>query len=471
MTLPVDRRPRNGAKPPTGAGKPVIGALLEFVHRPLDYLLETARLGDVVRIPVPGIESYMLAHPDDVERVLVEHADRTRKDVYTRDLSRVLGDGLLTSDGHFWRRQRKLVATAFTPRRVASYAEAMVDAAEREVARLRTGDVIPVHRVMSALTLDVVGRTLFDTEVKGDAAEIGAALETIGDFYASAPEAFLLLPEWVPTNGHKRFAAARARIDAVLGRILAARRALATRSPDEDVDPRALRIVDALLRARDEHGESMSAHQLRDECVTLFLAGHETTSLALGHTLHLLSLHPQVRDRVVAEVDAVLGDRRATADDFPALSFTERVVKESMRLYPPAWTMGRELLEPLEVTGGYVLPKGAQVTLSPWVTHRDARFFPNPLGFDPDRFEHERSWPRFAYFPFGGGPRICVGNRFAMVETVLVLATFVRRVRLDLVPGSRFELAPSVTLRPAAPVSMRVVVRRRESAGAPMHAA
>jgi cytochrome P450 len=246
-------------------------------------------------------------------------------------------------------------------------------------------------------------------------------------------------------------------IDDLVYRVIAARRA---GEPRED-------LLGTLLAARDDDGAPMSDQQLRDEVITLFLAGHETTALALAHTFYLLSKNPDVERRLHAEVVSVLGGRLPSADDVRALPYTERVLKEVLRLYPPAWTTGREAAEEVEI-GGYRIPKGAQILTSQWVVHRDPRWFPNPEGFDPDRWTPERAkgLPRFAYFPFGGGPRICIGNHFAIMEATLILAIIMQRFRIELLPGQRLDLRPSVTLRQVGPgLRVRLVERETKEKG------
>jgi cytochrome P450 len=258
-----------------------------------------------------------------------------------------------------------------------------------------------------------------------------------------------------------RFRKAIRNVDAIIGHILADRR----RSGEDRGD-----LLSALLAAQDEAGNAMSDRQLRDECVTLFLAGHETTSIALGNTLYLLSKHPEIEARVHEEARSVLGSRAASSDDFPRLELTERVIKESMRLYPPVYTIGRQLLSDFEL-GGYTIPKGHMLLFVQWVTHRSAKCFTDPLRFDPDRWLPERAKTihKYAYFPFGGGPRICIGNHFAMMEAVLVLSTLIREYRFDLLPGQSLELQPAITLRAARDVNMRLVSRRRPRGEPPGH--
>jgi cytochrome P450 len=289
--------------------------------------------------------------------------------------------------------------------------------------------------------MEVVADVLFGSGLtSADIELVRDSMETVNEFFANSPEAITLLPAWVPTPRNRRVTAAVARLDELIFRIIARRRAGEAR---ED-------LLGTLLAAQDDDGARMSDRQLRDEAMTLFLAGHETTALALAHTLYLLSTHPEVERRLHAELASVVGDRLPTADDVRSLPYAERVLKESMRLYPPAWTTGREAAEDVEV-GGYRIPKGAQILASQWVVHHDPRWFPNPEGFDPDRWAPERAkdLPRYAYFPFGGGPRVCIGNRFAVLEATLMLAVIVSRWRLDLLPGQRLELKPSVTLRQA----------------------
>jgi cytochrome P450 len=283
-------------------------------------------------------------------------------------------------------------------------------------------------------------------------------MEIINEFFANSPEAVFRVPESVPTPRNLRTTRAIAEIDALLFRIISARR----KTPPRDD------LLGTLLAAQDDDGSGMSDKQLRDEAITLFLAGHETTALTLAHTLYLLSKHPDVERKLHAELEEVLGGRAPSANDVRALPYTERVLKESMRLFPPAWTTGRETTEEIEVRG-YRVPKGAQVMVSQWIVHRDPRWFPNPEGFDPDRWTPERakSIPRFAYFPFGGGPRVCIGNHFAMMEATLILAMIVQRWKLELLPGQRLDLKPSVTLRQDGPgLMMRLTDRAATKARA-----
>jgi len=401
-----------------------------------------ARHGDVVRLKVLGKPWFTFSHPDDIEAIMLKHNKIMGRDQYIVVLQRALGMGLLTSDGPLWKRQRRLMATAFTPKRIETYADTMVEVTDRALRPWHDGQEINLHKEMSRVTMQVVAEVLFGTGVTpNDVETVGASLEVLNEYFANSPEAMLMLPRWVPTPRNLRVERAVKDIDSILYRIIAERRA----SGEERDD-----LLGRLLAAQDDDGTSMSDQQLRDEAVTLFLAGHETTALALAHTLYFLSKHPDVRRRVFAELDEVVGDRTPRADDYRRLEYLGRVLKESMRLLPPAWTTGREATEDVEI-GGYHVPKGGQVLMSQWVVHRDPRWFPNPEAFDPDRWEDPSELPRYAYFPFGGGPRVCIGNHFAMMEATLVLAAVLQRYRVDLLPGERLELKPSVTLRQKGP--------------------
>jgi cytochrome P450 len=436
---PSTASPRRAPGPPGRFG---VRNLASFARDQLGMLRAIAdTYGDVARLELLGKSYYLVSHPDDVEAVLVKHARVMLRDSHSVILERALGKGLLTSDGDLWRKQRKLMAQAFAPRRIQAYAAAMGRVTAAGLRPWRDGAEINLHQEMSRLTMEVVADVLFGSSLTpADTELVRDAMETVNEYLANSPEAMVMLPAWVPTPRNRRVTAAVARLDALLYRIIARRRASEAR---ED-------LLGTLLAAQGDDGVGMSDRQLRDEAMTLFLAGHETTALALAHTLYLLSMHPDVARRLHAEVDAVLGDRLPTADDVRALPYAERVLKESMRLYPPAWTTGREAAEDVDV-GGYRIPKGAQILTSQWVVHHDPRWFPNPEGFDPDRWAPERAkdLPRYAYFPFGGGPRVCIGNHFAMLEATLMLAIIVSRFRLDLLPGQRLGLEPSVTLRQA----------------------
>lgn len=418
--------------------------LFQLATNQLDFLTEVmSRHGDVALVRMLGQPWYVVSHPDDIEAVVVKHARAMGRDAYAEVLERALGKGLLTSDGELWKRQRRLIAQAFVPKKIQTYADAMVRVTAACLGTWRHGEMRNLHEESSRITMEVVAEVLFGTGVdERDAEIVRSSMAVFNEFFANSPEAILRLSPRVPTPRNLRMKRAVARIDELIYRVIARRR----RGDARD------NLLGTLLAARDEDGSTMTDQQLRDEAVTLFLAGHETTALAIAHTLFLLSTHPDVERRLAAEIAQVLGGRAPTAGDVRALPFTERVLKESMRLYPPAWTTGREALEDVEVAGVRI-PKGAQILLSQWVVHRDPRWFPNPEGFDPNRWLPERAAaiPRFAYFPFGGGPRVCIGNHFAMLEATLILAMIVQRWHVELVPGQRLELRPSVTLRQKGP--------------------
>jgi cytochrome P450 len=416
----------------------------------LDALARTG--GDVARFDMLGKSFVLVRHPEDVEAVLVKHAKQVGRDDYVKILERALGVGLLTSEGELWKRQRHLMAQAFVPKRIASYADAMVRVGEASLARWQEGAELDVHRETSRLAAEVVSEVLFGTSIEpADIAMVGEALEVLNEFFDNSPESLLPIPKWLPTPRNLRMNRAVANIDTLIYRIVGERRAAA---PRDD-------FLGTLLAAQDDEGVRMSDAQLRDEAVTLFLAGHETTALALAYTLHLLARHPDVEGRLHAELESVLGGRAPTAADVKSLAYTECVLKEAMRLHPPAWTMGRAVLEPFEVRG-HALQRGDQVLISQWVLHRDARWFPEPERFDPERFSPERAKaiPRYAYLPFGAGPRVCIGSHFAMMEATLLLALIVQRFRVEPLPGPPLAYAPSVTLRPKGQ-GLRVRLRGR----------
>jgi cytochrome P450 len=438
--------------PPRLPGHWLLGNLRDFRRDRLDLFTRCARdHGPVVAVRLGVVPGIVLSHPDAIEQVLVTQSRNFIKHFLLRQNRLLLGYGLLTSEGDFWLRQRRLIQPAFVRQRVLGYADVMVAYTERLLAEWHDGDTRDLHADLTRLTLEIAARTLFGADVAGDAPEVGAALAVALNRYERRIGGIYPVPLWLPTRGNRRLLAAARRLDDVLYRFIRERR-----------DSRAERsdLLSILLHARDEDdGSRMTDRQLRDEAMTLFLAGHETTALALTWTCYLLARHPEVHDRLLAELTAVLGGRAPTAADLPRLSFTERVVLEAMRLYPPVYAFGREALHDCEVLG-YRIPARTTVFMSQWAMHRDPRWFAAPEKFDPDRWADGLAGrlPKFAYFPFGGGPRLCIGNTFALTEAVLVLAALARRFRFTLLPDQKVVPWPSMTLRPR--YGVRVVLRR-----------
>ncbi|NVB37118.1 cytochrome P450 [Pseudenhygromyxa sp. WMMC2535] len=463
------RRRELGARelPPRHPGLPLVGSILD-IHDDALAMFERGLLeqGDTVRYRLGPFELVAIHRPEDIRTVLLERAGDMARSPNYEGLRLVLGQGLLTSDGEFWKRQRKLATPAFHHKRLLELCDTMVrctvDLGEGWSTRLSTSAgrgpadaTVDVHAAMMALTFRIVGLTLFSTELSHDAGDAGPALTTVLE-HANFTIASMQLapPPWVPTPRNRRFNAAKRVLDDVVERIIRERRALADH--DEAALPNDL--LSMLMRATDETGrERMSDVELRDEIMTLVLAGHETTAQALSWTLMLLSQHPAVERALVDEVREVCGDRPPTMADLDALAYTGRVIDESMRLYPPAWIFERLTKVDLEL-GGYFIPAETMIAIVPWTLHRHPRLWDNPEGFDPDRFTEARSQgrPRYAYLPFGGGPRQCIGLNFARYEAKLVLATLIQRFRFELLPGQDLRPEPSVTLRPRHGLKMRL---------------
>jgi cytochrome P450 len=451
--------PRAGAFPPLRGpkGAPLVGSLLAMRRDPLGFFVKAARdYGDVVYCKIARGEVFLLVHPDHIKEVLVTRQHDFMKGRGIQWAKNFLGEGLLTSEGGFHTRQRRLSQPAFHRQRLQAYGKVMTDYGVRARERWKDGQVVDVAREMMALTMAVVAKTLFDADVEGEAEEIGTSLTAILSLFHRFNHPLANLVNRLPLPSNIRFARARARLDAIIYRIIAERR----KSGRDHGD-----LMSMLLLARDEDGDGgrMTDRQLRDEVMTLFLAGHETTANALTWTLYLLSQNPEAEALFHAELDAVLGGRTPTAEDIPALRVTDGVFAESMRLYPPAWGLGRKALRDV-VLDGVTLPAGAYVVMSPYVTQRDPRFFPDPLRFDPGRWtpEARAARPKFAYFPFGGGARGCIGEPFAWMEGVLLLATLAERFRFRLVAGQRVVPYALITLRPRHGMKMTALARTRQ---------
>lgn len=429
--------------PPGPKGKLIGGNFREFRRNSLSYLQQAVRdHGDVVYFRFGPQHVYFLNHPDYIKDVLVTHHQSFMKGRALQRSKRLLGEGLLTSEGDFHRRQRRLAQPAFHRARIASYATVMTDYAARTLSRWHDKETLDISQEMMRLTLAIVGKTLFDADVEREADEIGAALTSVMELFDMLLMPFSELLEKLPLPHVRRFKRARERLDATIYRIIEERR----RSVEDRGD-----LLSMLLSARDEEygGEQMSDLQVRDEVMTLFLAGHETTANALTWTWYLLSQHREVEAKLDEELDVVLEGRTPTFEDVPRLRYTEMILAESMRLYPPAWAIGRLALKDYEV-GGYTIPAKSLVLLSQYVTHRDARFFTEPARFDPERWtpEAKDTRPQFSYFPFGGGPRRCIGEGFAWMEGILLISTLAQHWRMRLVPNHRVEPMPVITLRP-----------------------
>jgi len=437
---------------------PRISLFQSLIYRPgganpLDFFTNLARTyGDVTSYRMGGEQLFLINEPRLIRDVLVTHNRNFTKSRGLERSKRLLGQGLLTSEGAMHLRQRRLMQPAFHRDRVAGYGELMVGYADRMRRSWADGATLDVSREMNRLTLSIVGKTLFDVDVEQQAATVGEALTAVMESFWMTMLPFAEVLERLPVPKLRRARMARARLDAIIYRMIADRRSSGSDRGD---------LLSMLLAAQDEDdGRGMTDQQVRDEAMTIFLAGHETTANALTWTWFLLSGAPEVEARVHDEVVRVLEGRLPSIGDLPALSFIERVVTESMRLYPPAWIIGRRAIDEYHV-GEYVAPPRSILVMSPYIMHRDERFYHEPERFDPDRWtpEFRAALPKFAYFPFGGGPRQCIGESFAWMELILVVATISQQCRLRLAPGHPVVPQPLITLR--AKHGMRMTVEKR----------
>jgi cytochrome P450 len=447
--LPSPTKPavRAAVEPPK---LPLVGHF-PSMFRVLEAAERFRELGDVVKIRLPPHDVYLLFQPRDIEQLLVRDHELYRKDWTTRMLSNILGQGLLVNEGASWRAQRRIVQPELTPRRGESYVDSMIDCTEPALARLKPGQSVDLHAEMLRLTLDIVGRTFFGTQTSEIAAEICEIVEFFLVHYLGFMGTGLRWPDWVPTQGNRRAARNLARLNHIMHGIVADRR----RAPTPGND-----LLSRLMAARDEHGQPMSDSLLRDEAVTMLLAGHETTALLLTFCLMLVAQHPEVEQRILAELAAHTDGGRPGAAQLAQLGYLDAVLRETLRLYPPAYAIGREALVDTEI-GGCPIPKGKQVWAFQWATQRDPRFYRDPERFRPERWlgQEAAQLPRFAYFPFGGGPRICPGAHFSLLEAKVTLALLLPRFRFELLRKGPPTLLPSVTVRPKGGLPARVHAR------------
>jgi cytochrome P450 len=436
-------------RPPGPKPHLLIGNMPLAARNPLATFSQwAAEFGDIFYYRALWIHVYFLNHPDLIEAVLVRNYQNFLKDHVIRKSRWFFGDGLLTNEGDSWLRQRRLAQPAFHRERIAGYTRIMTGYTGQMLDGWETGRTLDIHQEMMQLTLRIVVRALFNVEAE----QIGAISTAMNIMMRQSTGIRLLLPpvaRYLPTPAMVQFRRAVSRLDEVVYGIIAARRKHEADTGD---------LLSMLIQARDEDGGRMSDKQLRDEVMTFLLAGHETTALTLTWTWYLLSQHPAAEKALHDETERVLGDRAPEFQDLSSLAYAESVIKESMRLYPPAWSLARTVVSPFELRG-YTIPAGANVVMSQWIMHRNPGFFTEPEKFDPDRWSRDRvqKLPRFAYFPFGGGPRQCIGNSFAMMEATLLLVTIAQRFRMQHVAKRAVIPVPGFTLRPSSPMLMTPV--------------
>jgi cytochrome P450 len=438
--------------PPGPRGLPLIGSGVAFWRDPIGFFERgAARFGDVVRYRFGPRQVVVLRNPEHVRAVLVTQQQHFIKGGAEGWFKTFAGQGLFTSEGDLHRRHRRLAQPAFHHHRIEGYGPAMAESARRRRERWSPGQIIDINDEMRELTMIIVSRAMFDADVEADAHDVGAALTTIMRLFRRYTSPARVLQR-LPLPSRFRIDRARSVLDAMIDRIIAEHRARTTDGAT---------FLSALSNARDQDGHPISHRQLRDELVTILIAGHETAANALAWTWYLIGNHPEVERNVHHEIDQVLGDRLPTTADVPRLRYIEQTFAESLRLYPPLWAIGRKAVRDVEI-GGYSVPAGTVVIVSPYLTHRDARYFDDPQTFRPERWtaEMKAALPRLAYFPFGAGGRQCLGDGFAWLEAPLILATIAQKWRLHNVAGHRVSPRPLATLRPRDGILVRVEPRR-----------
>ena len=446
----------NGSRiPPGPKGWPLAGVTFEVRRDPLGTMRRAAReYGDIVRLPIAFAGRILLSHPDFIEQVLVIQQGKFHKSELTKRVTEgLLGQGLLISEGEFWRRQRRLAQPAFHRTRIHEYAPTMLESAQARIREWRDGEERDMAAEMMALTLDVAVRTLFGTTLPAEARQVGRAMTFLMRYQLGRQRSPIRIPENWPTPRNRRAERERTFIDSLVYRIIQDREAQPPADHPND-------LLSMLMAAMDEDGSQMTPKQLRDETMTLFLAGHETTAQMLGWTWYALSQNPAVESRLHEELHGALGGRPPGATDFPRLPYLQAVMSEVLRLYPPAYVLARETVEPCEI-GGYQLHPGSTVVLSQWITHRDPRYYDDPEVFRPERWLDGLvdRLPPGAYFPFGDGPRRCIGQGFALLEAAIVTATIAQKFSFRMVPGHTVVPEPLVTLRPRHGIQMTLHAR------------
>jgi cytochrome P450 len=444
--------------PPGPKGQPVFGSSRRYARDPFAFLTALeGSYGNIAQFDMGPLNTYMVADPATIERILVSEADGFRKPAFQDDpLGDLLGEGLLLSEGETWERQRELATPAFNMSRLSGMSGRIVDHAESLVADWSGGDVLDIEDQMTKVTIDVICDLMMGGELSAaQRRTVQDQLEPIGRRFEPDPIRSAV-PDWVPLPGDEEYRAAVEELDGLIGEIVARRRTeMAAGTDVESMD-----FLSILLRAQ-ERGEQ-SEQQLRDEMMTMLLAGHDTTALTLTFTWYLLSQHPEAERRVHAELDELLDGDRSWMEVVREMEYTEWVINEAMRLYPPVYVMFRTPTRPFE-TNGYTVPEGATLMLPQYAVHRSERFWDDPDEFDPQRWRPERASerPRFAYFPFGGGPRHCIGRQLALLEARLIVATVGSEYRLTYAEDGPMELLPTLTAHPAGGLEMRV--ERREN--------
>ncbi|WP_416838208.1 cytochrome P450 [Haloferax sp. DFSO52] len=454
--------------PPGPKGVPVFGASRQYARDPFTFLTAVAdAYGDVIHFDLGPLDTYMLTNPADIERVLVSDASKFRKPQFQdRAIGDLLGEGLLMSEGATWQKQRQLAQPAFDVRRISTMAGMMTDRTERMLSGWHNGDVIDVQLEMTRLTVEIIVDAMFGADLDAERIRIiQENLEPLGTRFEPDPIRFLT-PDWVPTRENREYRESLSVLEDLIWDIVEERRGseygqtpASSVSAGASAGEQPMDLLSILLRAYDA-GEQTDEN-LRDELMTMLLAGHDTTALTLTYAWYLLSQHPEAEAKLHRELDDVLGGRTPTYEDVRQLEYTERVLNESMRLYPPVYVMFREPKVDVRL-GGYRVPEGSAIMLPQWVVHRSERWWDDPLEFDPDRWSPERmkDRPSFAYFPFGGGPRHCIGKHLSLLEGRLILGTVAQQYELDYSRDEPFSLRGSLTMHPREPMGMRLHARK-----------